>query len=471
MFNYMRLGLLEAGSMPDELTVNIMMKNVIDVLFGGLSYWFVGYGLSYGTSQNGLFGTTLFCVNDGIDPTEIDPSMLDDSIDYFSHYIFQFTFAATATTIVSGAVAGRMKFTAYIAFSFLNSVVYCVSAHWVFHKDGWLMQLGAVDFAGDGPVHLFGAMNGAVGAWMVGPRFGWPAETQADEGSPANRIFGLFLLWWGWLGFNCGSTFGISGSKWLVASRVAVTTINASIGAGVFGVVLSLYQHRHEGRIVRPELVVNSILAGLVAITGGCACVTPAESLFVGAIGAGISNQTNEWLVNARLLDDPVGAVGVHGTAAIWGLIAVGIFADSALLGGPEMSGLVHSGSLKLLGNQCVAIVAIGVWSVITSALVFKVLDLTIGLRADPEEIRAGLDWSEHRVSSRASQASRWSNASRASGASQASRASQNEDDFKKMKLQMAEVQQELQTLRDALSDRKDEATAPMGSNGGKWKK
>jgi len=393
-------GLLESGCMPEKFVVNIMMKNVVDVVFGGFSYWLIGYGLSYGTSWNGFCGSDLFILNESIDIKTVAPEALEDAVDYFSHYIFQFTFAATATTIVSGCVAGRMKFTTYCLFSFLNTFVYCVPAHWVWHGDGFLFGMGAVDFAGDGPVHLLGAVNGLVGTMLLGPRIGWPGNVETGGGT-ANCIFGLFLLWWGWLGFNCGSTFGISGSKWLIASRVAVTTINASVGGGLFAVGLSLWQHRKDGLIVEPGMLSNSVLAGLVGITGGCAAVTPAEALFMGAVAAAFSELTNQGFAKMEWLDDPVGAIGVHGSAAMWGLISIGLFADSTLLGGPDDSGIFHGGSFKLLGVQVLTVVLMILWTIPTSWILFKILDWTMHIRATHEAETLGFDWSEHRVKSR----------------------------------------------------------------------
>jgi len=395
-------GLLESGYMPEEFTVNIMMKNAVDVIFGGAAYWLLGYGLSYGDSIGGFMGGNRFAVNTGVDLEKVDHSTLDEKSDYFSHYIFQFTFAATATTIVSGCVAGRMKFTAYCVSSFISIIIYCIAAHWVFHHDGWLNKLGAVDFAGDGPVHLLGAINGMVGTLMLGPRGNWrEKKVRTTDGRGENVIFGLFLLWWGWLGFNCGSTFGITGSKWLVASRVAVTTITASIGGGLYSVAFTLWQHRADGHIIKHGVVVNGVLAGLVSVTSGCSGVNPAESLFIGAVGACLSELTNQGLYKAKVFDDPVGAFGVHGTAAVWGLVAAGLFVDNSLLGAAPESGLFHGGSFKVLAINLLSAVAIAVWTLITGFLQFKLIDLTIGLRATEEEERLGFDWSEHRVKKR----------------------------------------------------------------------
>jgi len=377
--------------------VNIMMKNAVDVIFAGFCYWLVGYGISHGTSIGGVIGSDLFCLNTGLDLASLEGvTDFDAIVDWFSHYIFQFTFAATATTIVSGAVSGRMKFVAYCMSSFFSTIIYCVAAHWVFNREGWLKKLGAVDFAGDGPVHLLGAVNGAVGTVMLGPRADWLSD--ANESGAANSIFGLFLLWWGWLGFNCGSTFGITGSKWIVAARVAVTTISSSVGGGLFAVGFSLFQNRKIGVVVHHGCVVNGVLAGLVAVTASCSAVSPAEAVFIGMVGALVSELTNQGLRKFQVLDDPVGALGVHGTSAIWGLVAGGLFIDSSMFGGPKESGLFHGGGFKLLAVNALSCVVIILWTIFASMISFKIIDLTIGLRATAEEERLGFDWSEHNI-------------------------------------------------------------------------
>eukprot|EP00931_Biecheleriopsis_adriatica_P055312 TRINITY_DN32668_c0_g1_i1.p1 TRINITY_DN32668_c0_g1~~TRINITY_DN32668_c0_g1_i1.p1 ORF type:complete len:570 (+),score=91.32 TRINITY_DN32668_c0_g1_i1:43-1710(+) len=389
-------GLLESGYVPDRFGVNVMMKNIIDVVFGGLSYWLMGYGLSHGATFHGIVGTDKFALNAETLDSMVGPGGGSGTVDMFSHFIFQFAFAATATTIVSGAVAGRMRFMAYVVFSFLNTFIFSLPAHWTFNCQGWLYEMGLVDFAGDGAVHLLGGTSALVGAWLLGPREGRfdPArQAEFEPQSPSNCIFGLFLLWWGWLGFNCGSTFGISGIKWLVASRVAVTTVNASIGGGVFGVVMS---YATNGLVTVDDLV-NGILAALVAITGPCASVSPLAAFFIGAIGAALCKLGNKVLLQCQI-DDPVGATGVHFLAAVWGLLCAGFFADGSLVGGPSRNGLLHGGGFALLGIQALSTCSIILWSTFTSYFTFKVIDATIGLRASSKDEAMGFDLSEHGV-------------------------------------------------------------------------
>ena len=208
-------GLLEAGLVSRKNETNIMFKNAIDVIYGGLAYWIFGFALSFGKSGNSFVGWGDFFVDSD-----------DDDFGIFAKYFFQLSFATTATTIVSGAMAERVDINAYIAFSFANTLSYSFPAHWVWDDKGFLSELGVVDVAGCGPVHLVGGIAAIVAAVMLKPRKskfdrdGKPRDIRMA--SPTNVLLGTFMLWWGWLGFNCGSTFGISGIKWKLASRYTV---------------------------------------------------------------------------------------------------------------------------------------------------------------------------------------------------------------------------------------------------------
>ena len=352
-------GLLEMGSSMPGFEVNIMVKNVMDVVFGALMYWLVGYGLSYGQPSNPFCGQGDFCPNDPYSTTEAGLM--------YSQYIFQFSFAATATTIVSGAIAMRMKFGVYVVYSAYAVVVYAFVAHWIFAEDGWLKAMGVHDFAGGGPVHLLGGTNALIGILFIGPRTGYFKRRKNRQdfapASPASTLFGLFMLWWGWIGFNCGSTFGITGSKWVVATRASIITINASAAGGATALFYTL--RKTKGKQVRVHHIVNGILGALVATSPTCAVVHTWEALIIGVIGALVSNLGNTFVKRFRV-DDPVGAVGVHMGGGIWGLLAVGLFADSSLPGVDVMDGLFRGGGFKLLGLQVLAIVSISAWSLAT---------------------------------------------------------------------------------------------------------
>lgn len=352
-------GLLEIGSITPGNEVNVMLKNVVDVLYGSLAFYFLGYGIAYGQPSNPFMGLGDFM------PDGVDNDTTKSGLQY-SKYVFQLSFAATSTTIVSGCVAMRLRFSIYCIFSFFAVIVYAFVAHWFWAKDGWLNQLGVHDFAGGGPVHLLGGLNGLVGIIMVGPRKGRfdgtrPAKHFA-EGSPTSMLFGLFMLWWGWIGFNCGSSFGISNDKWVVATRAGVNTINSSAAGGVVSMAYS--QWYTKGKFLRPRDIVNGILGALVAITPTCASVHTYSALVIGLVGSLVACTVNDWLMLKKLkLDDPVGAIGVHVGGAVWGLIAVGLFSDSSLPGITVRDGLFYGGGFTQLGVQILAIVLIWAWS------------------------------------------------------------------------------------------------------------
>lgn len=293
-------GLLEMGSCVTGNEVNIMLKNVYDVIFGGLAYYLLGYGISYGSPSNSFMGLGDF-VPDGGNTKNPDSGLLH------SRYLFQFSFAATATTIVSGCIAGRMRFFVYCIFAFYSVITYSFVAHWIWADDGWLHRMGVHDFAGCGPVHLFGGINGLVAILYVGPRAGRfdgtrPA-TEFVASSPVSQIFGLFVLWWGWIGFNCGSTFGITSGKWMVATRVGVTTINSTVSGGLVALAYALV--KTNGKYVNPSGVVNGILGALVAISASCASVHTYDALIIGAISAFVALGANDFVETRLQLDDP----------------------------------------------------------------------------------------------------------------------------------------------------------------------
>eukprot|EP00439_Symbiodinium_sp_Y106_P022636 s1102_g2.t2 len=352
--------MLEMGSSSKGHEVNIMLKNVYDVVFGGLAYYLLGFGISSGVPSNSFMGLGDFFL-DVPNADEISSGLR------FSSFLFKFSFAATSTTIVSGCLAMRCKFTVYCLYAFYAVLIYSFVAHWVWAADGWLAQLGVHDFAGGGPVHLLGAANGLVAILLVGPRHGRFDGIRPPEdfrvSSPTSILIGLFMLWWGWIGFNCGSTFGITKFKWIVATRSGVATINATFGGG-FG-ALFYTKAKSKGRLVLADHVVNGILGSLVAITATCACVHPPAALIIGLVGAIVALLVNDWIPGENVIDDPVGAIGVHGAAAVWGILAVGLFADGQLAGIQVASGLFRGGGFRLLEVQLLLIASIFGWSLL----------------------------------------------------------------------------------------------------------
>ncbi|GIY88133.1 putative ammonium transporter 3 [Caerostris darwini] len=382
--------LLESGCVTRKNEVNVMMKNIVDMAFGGMSYWMFGYGISYGTSK----GTNPFFAvgNYFVDTKEVNMGYL------YTTYIFQLSFASTATTIVSGAVAERFNFSAYCIYSFLNTFIYCLPAGWIWGNHGFLNNLGVVDIAGCCPVHLVGGSSALVAAVMVGPRHGRYDGTKKHENinSPTNAMLGMFILWWGWLGFNCGSTFGITGFKWKYASRSAICTINASIGGGLTSLIFSSFYFKRKFLV---PSIINGILSALVAITAGCVLYHPWEALCIGAVSSLITNYAMPKL-DVIEIDDPVGAIPVHLLGSIWGMIAVGLFVekDSFLEFSKGEAGVFHRGGFYLLGIQILSVIVIGVWSLLMTYILLYIIKLVIPLRMKLENEKIGADAVEHNV-------------------------------------------------------------------------
>ncbi|XP_067004118.2 putative ammonium transporter 3 [Anabrus simplex] len=385
-------GMLESGCVSVKNEVNIMMKNVVDVVIGGLSYWIFGFGLSFG---QGPFTTPFMAVGEFLlDASNSDPLMGPA----MAAFLFQLSFATTATTIVSGAMAERCNFKAYCIFSFLNTVVYCIPAGWVWGEHGFLYKLGVVDIAGSGPVHLIGGSSAFAGALMLGPRLGRYecGPSPLPLGCPVNAVMGLFVLWWGWLAFNSGSTYGLSGAKWQYSARAAVITMLSSFGGGCVGLFYSMMLNK--GKLDMMDLI-NSILGSLVSITAGCFLYRAWEAVMIGAIGGGITCFSMP-MFDKFHIDDPVGACAVHGMAAIWGVIAVGLFADNPYpldtTGG--RSGLFKGGGWYMLGVQSLSALCLLVWGIASNIILLWLIDKVVPIRMDEYEELVGADLVEHNI-------------------------------------------------------------------------
>jgi Amt family ammonium transporter len=395
LFMQAGFALVEAGFIRTKNVTNILMKNVLDVSIGALAYWAVGFGLAYGIgSETELFGLGNFFLNE---------------FDDFPTWFFQFAFAATAATIVSGAMAERTKFHAYLIYTVvITAVIYPVVTHWVWDGAGWLTSfrddplgdnIGMVDFAGSTVVHSVGGWAALVGAIMVGARrgkFGADGSVQPIFGhSMPLGMLGVLILWVGWYGFNAGSTLALSGGLADVAARVAVTT---TLAAGAGSTAAMAVSWLRSGR---PDLslTLNGVLGGLVGITAGTATVDPWAAVLIGAVAGAIIVLGVEALDRLRI-DDPVGAVPVHLFNGIWGTLAVGLFSSQEYLGeafAPTGSyGLLLGGGAELLLINALGVVAIGAWTVVTSVILFGAIKLTIGLRVSAEEEESGLDVGEH---------------------------------------------------------------------------
>ena len=363
--------LVETGFTRSKNSVNIVMKNFMDFSVGAVSYWAFGFALAYGgTTLGGFLAYGNFFLE-------------GDAITYF----FQVVFAATAATIVSGAVAERTKFSAYLLFQpFICGVIYPIVTHWVWSGQGWLGDLGFIDFAGSGVVHMVGGFAALAGVQIVGPRIGKYDENGNPQVIPGSSMvagaLGVFILWFGWYGFNVGSALAAVDVN--LAAIAVTTTLSASAGS-----ITAMYTSMISGK-PNVGMTLNGALAGLVGITAGCANVNNLGAVLIGLV-SGVLVVYSINFFEKRGLDDAVGAISVHGICGIWGVIAVAIF-DTA-------DGLFYGGGTSLFGPQLIGILAIGAWAYGTSFLVFKVIDSTVGLRVTAEEEIAGLDASEHGTS------------------------------------------------------------------------
>ncbi len=373
MFMQPGFALVEAGFTRAKNAGNIIMKNFMDFSVGALMYWAVGFGLAYGgSSLGGFLAYGDFFLG--------DPGR---SVEWF----FQVVFAATAATIVSGAMAERTKFSAYLLYTpFITGFIYPIVTHWVWSGDGWLGSLGYIDFAGSGVVHLVGGSAALAGVLTIGARIGKYGPDGKPLPVPGHSLtlgaLGVFILWFGWYGFNAGSTLQAVGAD--IASVAATTTLAAA--AGALAAMISGWAFPVYGR---PDvgLTLNGALAGLVGITAGTADVANVGAVLIGLV-AGVVVVVSIVGLERAGIDDPVGAISVHGTAGIWGVLAVGLFATDG--------GLFYGGGLSLIAIQAIGVVAIAGWAFVTSSVVFRVIDRFWGIRVSPEEELAGLDRMEH---------------------------------------------------------------------------
>ncbi|MGV1098013.1 ammonium transporter [Thiovibrio sp. JS02] len=366
--------MVEAGFTRAKNSINIMMKNLMDFAVGSLAFWLVGFGLMFGVTTTGWFGTDGFMLSDftvGGDPWVL------------AFWMFQCVFAATAATIVSGAMAERTKFVSYLVYSAaISAVIYPVFGSWawgsLFHGGGWLEKLGFIDFAGSTVVHSIGGWAALAGAIVLGPRIGKYGKDGKPRAIPGHNIpmaaVGVFILWLGWFGFNPGST--TAGNK-----DIAMIFVNTNLAAAA-GCVVAMLTSWFIFKKPEIGMSLNGALAGLVGITAGCANVTPGSSIVIGAI-AGLLVVLSVLFFDRIKVDDPVGAVSVHGVCGAWGTLAAGLF---------NMEGATAG----IVGVQLAGIAAAFVWSFGTCFILFKIIKAVIGLRVPEEEEMEGLDISEH---------------------------------------------------------------------------
>ncbi|MBM3814514.1 MAG: ammonium transporter [Acidimicrobiia bacterium] len=377
--------MVETGFTRAKNAGNIMMKNLMDFAMGGIAYWAVGFALMFGLS-NGFTGWSNFFVN--FDNTNIDGQW------GYTFWFFQMVFAATAATIVSGAMAERTRFSGYLVYSFFITLfIYPIFGHWAWgnlfnssnaESGAWLANRGFIDFAGSTVVHSVGGWAALAGAIVIGPRLGKFAKDGTPRPIPGHSLtmaaLGVFILFFGWFGFNAGSTTAANGSL----ARIAVNTLLAACAGAISALLASWF------KFGKPDIgmTLNGTLAGLVAVTAPCATITPLGGVIIGAI-AGVIVLYAVLFFDKIKVDDPVGAISVHGVCGAFGTIGAALFHENLFLG------LEYD----LMGQLVTQLIGVGtafLWTFTTAFILFKTIAFTVGLRVSAEEEMAGLDLSEH---------------------------------------------------------------------------
>lgn len=370
--------MVEAGFTRSKNASNIVMKNLMDFAIGSVVYWLIGFAIMFGKDWNGLIGISGFALRGSFE-------YLGLSIPLTSFLIFQTVFAGTAATIVSGAMAERTKFVAYCIYSAVISlIIYPVVGHWAW-GGGWLSKLGFIDFAGSTVVHSVGGWSALIGAYLLGPRIGKYSKDGKVNAIPGHSItlaaLGVFILWFGWFGFNPGST--LSGMNKLIGKIAVNTNIAAAMGANMAMIYTWLKYKKPD-----VSMTLNGSLAGLVAITAGCASVDIWGAALIGALAGVLVVLSVEYFDQKVRIDDPVGAISVHGVCGAFGTIMVGFLA--------EETGLLYGGGFRQLLVQISGVLATFIWTTITAYILFSIIKNTIGLRVPEKEEVEGLDIAEH---------------------------------------------------------------------------
>lgn len=380
MFMQAGFALVEAGFTRSKNTANILMKNLMDFSIGSILYWVIGFTIMYGDSVAGFIGIPdLFFMSDGFGENYAD----------YSDLFFQTVFCATAATIVSGAMAERTEFKAYLIFTIVISVlIYPVSGHWTW-GGGWLSELGFHDFAGSSIVHSVGAWVGLAGAAVIGPRIGKYNKQGKPNAIPGHNLMlgalGVFILWFGWFGFNPGSQLAAAGTENAVAlGHIAVTTNLAAAAGAIAALMVSWSRYK------RPQLSItlNGALAGLVAITAGTNVVDPVGAVIIGGLAGMILPFAVEFFDKVVKVDDPVGAISVHGVSGAFGTLMVGLFSTT--------NGLFYGGGWNQLGVQAIGVLVFFAWSFGTGLILFYILKKAKILRVSRRVEEEGLDIYEH---------------------------------------------------------------------------
>lgn len=371
---------VEAGFTQSKNTANIIMKNFMTIAIGTLAYYVIGYSLMFGNDVSGIIGFNGFGINPG--------GSAADTITLETFWFFQAVFAATCATIVSGAVAERTKFNIYLFFClFMCSFIYPITGHWIW-GGGWLAQIGFHDFAGSTAVHAMGGFAALAAAKIVGARAGKYTHKNKSNTIPAHSIplgaLGVLLLWFGWFGFNCGST--LAADPYAIG-KIAVNTVLAGAVAALSAMLFTYIRDKKAD----VGMTLNGCLAGLVGVTAGCDVVSANGAIAIGVICSILMIFACETIDKKLHIDDPVGAISVHGVCGALGTILVGVFAENG--------GILYGDGFALLGVQSLGILACGAFAFTASALYFSIAKVTVKVRVHRREEVQGLDESEHGIS------------------------------------------------------------------------
>jgi ammonium transporter, Amt family len=398
MFMQAGFAFLEAGLTRMKNAAHIAGKNVLVFGVASLVYWLVGFGLAFGNG-NGVLGTHGFAPSVGpLLAVGKAPFAAFAGIPGAAGWLFEVVFAGVSLAIVWGAMAERAKLWVYFAFGAIFTVVYSFVSHWIWAPGGWLQRFGMQDFAGSTVVHYQGALAALAGALLLGPRIGKFGHDGRANAIPGHNmpyaVLGTLILWFGWFGFNPGSTLGVaSGGHVGFFGYVAVTTNLAAAAGGLGGICVAWLVLR------KPDvsMMLNGVLAALVAVTAACGFVAPWAAVVIGFVAAGVAVVAVP-LVERLGIDDPIGAVAVHGLAGVWGTLATGLFALPSLAAtvGVGRSGLLYSGSPVQLGVQALGLVAVGAFTFAASFGSLWIMKRVWGIRVEPHVETAGLDVAEH---------------------------------------------------------------------------
>jgi Amt family ammonium transporter len=398
MFMQAGFAFLEAGLTRMKNVGHIAAKNVLIFALASIVYYLVGYGLAFGDGGNGFVGGSGFVPTvDELLAVGQAPFSWFGQIPAAAGYMFEVVFCGVSLAIVWGAMAERTRLWVYFAFGVVFTLIYSVVSHWIWSPEGWLFEKGMQDFAGSTVVHYQGALAALAGALLLGPRIGKFAADGKSNAIPGHNMayttLGVIILWFGWFGFNPGSTLSVDFGGVGFFAYVALNT-NIAAAAGVLGAVLTAWIV-----IKKPDLsmMLNGAIAALVAITASCAFVAPWAAIVIGFV-AGVIVVLGVLLVDRLRIDDPVGALAAHGMAGVWGTLSLGFLTVPALAEklGTGQGGLFYGGGLAQLRTQALGLAAVGAFTFTASFAVLFLFKVTVGIRTETEVEEAGLDVSEH---------------------------------------------------------------------------